>query len=109
MTDKLFPDSEWFSRNLEMLKKSENPECYLRGVALVRGDTQAKFLEEALGVPQPIEKSKYQFHLMAVGAIHIAFGSYESIRTAVSRAGSAYGMKFRTSKQERTVLVERVE
>ena len=111
MTDKLFPDSEWFERNLEMLKKSPNPAAYLRGVAVVRGDTQAAMLEKALGTPRIIEKrpTKYQFHLMPVGGFHIAFGTYESIRTAVSRVGATYGMKFKTQKQERTVLVERVK
>ena len=113
MTDKLFPESEWFERNLEMLKKSPNPAAYLRGVVVVRGDTQAAMLEQAHGPVNShgLDKrpTKYQFHLMPVGGFHIAFGTYEAIRTAVSRCGALYGMKFKTEKQERTVLVQRVK
>ena len=42
-----FPEREWLKRNLEMLNKAPDPDAYLRGVAVARGDTFAENLRRA--------------------------------------------------------------
>jgi len=49
MLETMYPEREWFKRNLDMLKKAEIPRDYLSGVERARGKEAAEKLAKAAG------------------------------------------------------------
>lgn len=107
-----FPVSDWFKRNLALLKKTERPLDYLSGVELVWGRDVARELAQAAGVALPVvtgvgRPPKYPFSRLLPGDRVIVPAS-DSARVCAQQWGQRHGVMLETTRTERGLLVERV-